>query len=82
MRSGSRGDAVRAAQDQLALRTLPETKELAVDGIFGPLTDGATRAFQTWVTENQSDVMTLDVDGIIGPRTWRALVLALGPVVD
>lgn len=32
------------------------------DGIFGPDTDGATRAFQR--------EHGLDVDGIVGPKTW------------
>jgi len=38
---GSTGDAVRAAQFQLAGRALPETTGLAVDGNFGPLTNAA-----------------------------------------
>jgi peptidoglycan hydrolase-like protein with peptidoglycan-binding domain len=82
VKRGSKGDDVRAAQDHLRLRDLPETSGLAVDGIFGPLTETGTKAFQTWVTANQSDVLTLAADGIVGPKTWRALVLALGPVVD
>jgi len=39
---------------------------LTVDGVFGPETDGAVRAFQ--------DALGLTVDGIVGPSTWRALV--------
>jgi peptidoglycan hydrolase-like protein with peptidoglycan-binding domain len=38
-----------------------------VDGIFGPKTDAAVRAFQ------QSRQLT--VDGIVGPKTWSALVV-------
>ncbi|HEY5426452.1 MAG TPA: peptidoglycan-binding domain-containing protein, partial [Candidatus Tumulicola sp.] len=46
---GAQGDAVRAVQDQLRYRDLPECLNLAVDGAFGPLTDAAIRAFQTYV---------------------------------
>jgi peptidoglycan hydrolase-like protein with peptidoglycan-binding domain len=41
--------------------------QVAVDGVFGPKTDQAVRAFQ------QSKNLT--VDGIVGPRTWSALIV-------
>lgn len=41
--------------------------ELEVDGIFGWDTDAAVRQFQ-W---DFSD--SLDVDGIVGPQTWKVL---------
>jgi peptidoglycan hydrolase-like protein with peptidoglycan-binding domain len=81
---GSTGDAVRAAQDQLRYRDLPECKNLAVDGDFGPLTDAAVRAFQTYVKDNQAvwvDVPVV-VDGIVGVNTWYSLVLDLGPLPE
>jgi uncharacterized protein YkwD len=62
VRQGNSGDAVRALQSQLASRGA----DLAVDGIFGPLTAGAVRAYQQQTG--------LTVDGIVGPQTWSALV--------
>jgi peptidoglycan hydrolase-like protein with peptidoglycan-binding domain len=40
---------------------------LAVDGIFGPATEAAVKAFQT------SKGMT--ADGIVAPQTWSALII-------
>jgi peptidoglycan hydrolase-like protein with peptidoglycan-binding domain len=41
-------------------------RNLAADGIFGPITDAAVRSCQR--------SRGLAVDGIAGPVTWRALV--------
>ena len=60
----SKGDAVRAVQSQFRF--------LTVDGDFGNKTDAAVRGFQ-----NQSGI---DVDGIVGPNTWRALTLS--PIIE
>jgi peptidoglycan hydrolase-like protein with peptidoglycan-binding domain len=49
---------------QFLLRVRDHT--VAVDGIFGPKTGEAVRAFQRQ--------MRLAVDGIVGPMTWQALV--------
>jgi peptidoglycan hydrolase-like protein with peptidoglycan-binding domain len=59
---------VRAVQYELQLRGLPEgpSQGVQVDGIFGPETEATVRAFQ--------DALSLTVDGIVGPVTWRALV--------
>jgi len=69
--TGAKGDAVRAAQDQLRLRNLGATKNLAVDGDFGPLTDAGVRAFQKAL--NDEHYLTTPVDGVVGTDTWFAL---------
>jgi hypothetical protein len=42
---------------------------VTVDGIFGPNTDAAVRAFQ--------QQKGLAVDGIVGPNTWSALIITV-----
>lgn len=65
---GSTGDAVRGVQEEFQFRNLSgdPAQGLQIDGDFGPLTDNAVRGFQ--------DALGLTVDGIVGKRTWRALV--------
>jgi peptidoglycan hydrolase-like protein with peptidoglycan-binding domain len=60
---GSTGSAVRAVQQNLNVFGA----DLAVDGIFGPLTQAAVRHFQA--------THGLVVDGSVGPRTWNTLVV-------
>jgi peptidoglycan hydrolase-like protein with peptidoglycan-binding domain len=63
---GSTGYAVRAVQDQLNYRSSKYGFSVAVDGIFGPTTQLAVRAFQA--------AGRIAADGIVGPVTWQALV--------
>ena len=62
LRTGSRGHDVRTLQSRLSL--IP-------DGIFGPVTEDAVKAFQ----RSQS----LQPDGIGGPETWDALGISAAP---
>jgi Putative peptidoglycan binding domain len=63
VRVGHAGTAVRTVQYLLATRSYP----LAIDGVFGPETEGQVRRFQR--------ARGLKVDGVVGPETWRALVV-------
>jgi peptidoglycan hydrolase-like protein with peptidoglycan-binding domain len=64
---GSRGTAV--AQLQARLATVGFSAGPS-DGVFGPVTQGAVRAFQA--------SRGLAADGVVGPRTWGALVASGG----
>jgi peptidoglycan hydrolase-like protein with peptidoglycan-binding domain len=59
---GSRGDAVRLAQTRLYERFYDPGPR---DGIFGPKTLKAVKLYQ--------GDRPLQVDGVVGPRTWRRL---------
>jgi peptidoglycan hydrolase-like protein with peptidoglycan-binding domain len=63
VRRGARDHPVRTLQQLLRARG----QNIAVDGIFGPQTDAAVRAFQ--------GSKGLAVDGIVGPNTWSALII-------
>ena len=62
-RAPQRGFPVRPLQQLLRAHGYT----LAVDGIFGPNTEAAVKAFQ--------DARNLQVDGIVGPQTWPKLIL-------
>ena len=64
VQQGSNGDAVRAVQSQIHGRG--DGAHIAIDGIFGPDTNDAVRAFQT--------LLGLPADGIVGQQTWNHLV--------
>jgi peptidoglycan hydrolase-like protein with peptidoglycan-binding domain len=68
IRHGSRGDAVREAQQRLAGHGFDPG---GADGIFGAKTSTATKRFQ--------GARGLTADGIIGPKTWDALLAAPPP---
>lgn len=67
LRRGTKGEAVRVAQDLLARHGV----EIRVDGDFGPGTDNLVRAFQ--------EAKGLLADGVVGPATWAALRAAPVP---
>lgn len=67
LRIGDKNDAVRHVQQYLC----DCGYELAVDGIFGPMTAETVRAYQTrW---NLTHADKISVDGIWGPRTWSTV---------
>jgi hypothetical protein len=63
--NGSAGDAVKALQSQIASRP-PSSAVVAVDGVFGQMTQDYLQNFQR--------LLGLTVDGIAGPITWSYLV--------
>ena len=65
VRKGDRDHPVKTLQYLLRARG----HNVAVDGIFGPNTDAAVRAFQ--------QQKGLAVDGIVGPHTWSALIITV-----
>ena len=65
VRRGSSGQPVRSLQYLLRARG----RTVAVDGAFGRRTDAAVRAFQR--------SRGLTVDGVVGPATWRALLVTV-----
>ena len=68
LQRGDRGPTVRVLQERL---TSARFTCDPVDGIFGPDTERAVRAFQ--------DSRCLDVDGRVGLQTWTALLTDQGP---
>jgi peptidoglycan hydrolase-like protein with peptidoglycan-binding domain len=63
VRQGDHEHPVRTLQYLLRARG----HSVVVDGMFGPATDAAVRAFQR--------EKHLGVDGIVGPDTWSALIV-------
>ena len=65
VKSGSNGHPIKTLQYLLRARG----HSIAVDGVFGPNTEAAVKAFQ--VSHG------LATDGIVGPMTWAALVVQI-----
>lgn len=65
VRQGDRNHPVKTLQYLLRERR----HSVDVDGIFGPATDAAVRAFQ--------QEKNLAVDGDVGPKTWTALIVTV-----
>lgn len=66
VRRGDKGDAVRTVQANVGV---------VVDGDFGINTYNAVKNFQK--THKLSDGRKLEVDGIVGPMTWQAILESL-----
>lgn len=62
LRRGNRGAPVRELQDRLRAHGFDPGP---IDGDFGPRTEQAVRAFQ--------QARGLQIDGVVGPQTWKAL---------
>ena len=62
VRRGSRGETVTLLQQLLVSRGYV----IGIDGDFGPETEKAVRDFQ--------NKQHLGVDGVVGPKTWTALL--------
>jgi peptidoglycan hydrolase-like protein with peptidoglycan-binding domain len=61
--SGNQGHPIRTLQFLLRAHG----HNLAVDGMFGPATEAAVKAFQTG--------KSMAADGIVTPQTWSALII-------
>lgn len=66
LKKGSRGDSVKTLQSLLATKGYG----LEPDGIFGPLTEEAVKAFQ-------ASVGLEVIDGIVGEKTWAKILSKL-----
>ena len=72
LRRGDRGAWVIVLQQLLSGSDWQGDTYLTPDGVFGPRTESAVRAFQTGAG--------LDADGIVGPATWSELIVASGSI--
>lgn len=76
VRRGARGDTVYYLQELLGViaKYNPAVPAVEKDGIFGPETEAAIRAFQS--------EYGLVVDGVVGPLTWEKLNAEYGTAED
>jgi len=63
LRRNMQGPSIRQVQARLNL--LGANPQLAEDGVFGPMTEAAVRAFQHY--------RGLNLDGVVGTVTWNAM---------
>ncbi len=63
LKLGEKGDAVVRLQRQLNKKGFLDGQP---DGAFGPMTEAAVKAAQ--------EALDLEVDGVVGPATWQALL--------
>jgi peptidoglycan hydrolase-like protein with peptidoglycan-binding domain len=72
IQKGSQGEAVKLAQTRLKQRAYDLGP---IDGIFGPKTEAAVKAYQT--DRHPPKPLTvsfpLAIDGVVGPKTWFRL---------
>jgi len=80
LEQGSTGACVQQLQslldqwgDRYGFNGFPNGTAIAQDGVFGPLTEQAVKAFQSRVG--------ITVDGIVGPQTWNALTSMTAPTI-
>ena len=78
LRHGSKGDDVERVQRRLL--ALGITVVGAPDGDFGDKTEWGVRLLQTRSEDAQGE--PLEVDGVVGPRTWAALFGSLASGAD
>jgi peptidoglycan hydrolase-like protein with peptidoglycan-binding domain len=71
IKKGSMGNSAILLQELLKDFAFPPYNPGPVDGDFGPLTEGAVKAFQADFFD--FDGNPLQVDGIVGTKTWAAL---------
>ena len=71
IQNGSKGDAVKLLQEILKRFEYPPYDPGTVDSIFGNKTENAVKAVQRDYFD--FDGIPLQVDGIVGAKTWRAL---------
>lgn len=62
----------RGGSEREAVKQLQRELRLAADGLFGPITEQTVRDYQAAHTDAQG--AELAVDGIVGPKTWTALL--------
>ncbi|MBP3414684.1 MAG: peptidoglycan-binding protein [Clostridia bacterium] len=76
LRLGDRSPAITSLQYYLAVISLiyNQIPPIAIDGIFGPATENAVRAFQR--------LYGLTQDGIVGRNTWQALNNVYADILD